>query len=98
MHQTERQYCLLMDSRKYNRNIACKRHDNAYGINGGGREADRRAADLAFYRHMRGEHDPLALLVLAAVTCFGWFYFNYHGPKRGAPWTGQLVRKIFKWY
>jgi hypothetical protein len=90
----ERQYCLLMDGRKYNRNIACKRHDNAYGINGGGSEADRRRADLAFFRHMQGEKDPLAWLVLAAVTCFGWFFFNYHG----RPWRGQMVRKLFPRY
>ena len=94
MEPRERQYCLLMDGRKYNRNAACKQHDNAYGINGGGTEADRRAADLAFYRHMRGERDPLAPLVLAAVTCFGWFFFNYHG----RPWRGQLVRKLFRNY
>jgi len=94
MSSKERQYCLLMDGRKYNRNLACKRHDNAYGINGGGSEADRRRADLAFFRHMRAEKDPLAWLVLAAVTCFGWFFFNYHGQ----PWRGQLVRKIFPRY
>ena len=92
MATKERQYCLLMDGRKFNRNIGCKRHDNAYGINGGGAEADRRAADLAFYRHMRSEGDPLAIPVLAAVTCFGWFFFNYHS----SPWRGQLVRKLFR--
>lgn len=94
MTARERQYCLLMDGRKHNRNRACRRHDNAYGINGGGTEADRRRADLAFYRHMRTERDPLALPVLAAVTCFGWFFFNYHG----RPWHGQLVRKLFPGY
>lgn len=94
MREMERQYCLFMDGRKYHRNIGCKRHDNAYGINGGGTEADRRAADLRFYRHMRGERDPLAPLVLCAVRLFGWFFFNYHG----RPWRGQLVRKIFRAY
>lgn len=94
MAQTERQYCLLLDGRKYNRNLGCKRHDNAYGVNGGGFEADRRAADLQFYRHMRDQHDPFAILALAAVTLCGWFFFNYHG----RPWHGQLVRKIFRTY
>ena len=94
MPPRERQYCLLMDGRKFNRNLGCKRHDNAYGINGGGSEADRRAADRAFYRHMQEQGDPLALLVLVAVRSCGWFYFNYHG----SPWRGQLVRKLFKAY
>lgn len=94
MAQGERQYCLLMDGRKYNRNAGCKRHDNAYGINGGGGEAERRAADRAFYAHMRAEHDPLALAVLVAVRSCGWFFFNYHG----RPWRGQLVRRIFRNY
>jgi hypothetical protein len=94
MAETERQYCLLMDGRKYNRNIGCKRHDNAYGIRGGGSRADRLAADLRLYRHMREQGDPLALLVLGAIRCFGWFFFDYHGK----PWRGQLVRKIFKKY
>ncbi len=90
----ERQYCLFMDSRKYNRNQGCKRHDNAYGINGGGTGADRRAADMAFFRHLRSHRDPLAFVVLAAVRTWGWFFFNYHG----RPWRGQLVRKIFRNY
>ena len=94
MAQTERQYCLFMDGAKYHRNIGCKRHDNAYGINGGGSEADRRAADLRLYRHMRGESDPLALVALAFIRAFGWFFFNYHG----RPWQGQLVRKISRGY
>lgn len=90
----KRQYCLFMDSAKYNRNIGCKRHDNAYGIAGGGNEADRRAADVQFYRHLRANHDPLAPLVLIAVSLFGWLFYNYHG----RPWHGQLVRKIFRRY
>ncbi|MDP9055782.1 MAG: hypothetical protein M3N34_00400 [Pseudomonadota bacterium] len=94
MPQTERQYCLFMDGRKYHRNIACKRHDNAYGINGGGTERERRAADRNLYRHMRGQGDPLAWLVLGFIRAFGWFFFNYHG----RPWRGQLVRKIFRRY
>ncbi len=94
MAQTERQYCLFMDGRKYNRHLGCKRHDNAYGKAGGGTEADRRAADLRFYRHMRGQGDPLALPVLGVVSLCGWFFFNYHG----RPWRGQLVRKIFRAY
>jgi hypothetical protein len=92
--QTERQYCLFMDGNKYNRNIGCRKHDNAYGINGGGFGKDRLAADMAFYTHLKSNNDPLAPLVLCAVRCFGWFFFNYHG----RPWRGQLVRKIFKNY
>ncbi len=94
MDKKERQYCLFMDGRKRNRNIGCKRHDNAYGINGGGSEADRLSADLALYRHMRGNRDPMAPVVLAFTRLFGWFFFNYHG----RPWRGQLVRKIFPRY
>jgi len=94
MTQTERQYCLFMNSAKFNRNIGCKRHDNAYGINGGGTPADRRRADSALYQHMRAQGDPLAPVVLVFTRAFGWFFFNYHGH----PWHGQLVRKICKWY
>ena len=91
---TERQYCLLMNGRKHNRNRGCKRHDNAYGINGGGTEADRRRADTALFAHMLAERDPLAWPVLAFTRCFGWFFFNYHG----FPWRGQMVRKLFPRY
>jgi hypothetical protein len=94
MTQKERQYCLFMDGGKYNRNMGCKRHDNAYGINGGGTSADRLRADRALYDHMRGNADPLAPVVLAFTRLFGWFFFNYHG----RPWRGQLVRKIFPRY
>ncbi len=94
MPETKRQYCLFMDGSRYNRNIACKRHDNAYGINGGGTEADRRAADLRLYRHMRDEGDPLAWVALGFIRLYGWVFFNYHG----RPWRGQLVRKIFRNY
>ena len=94
MEQKERQYCLLMDGRKYHRNAGCKRHDNAYGIRGGGDESVRRAADHALYTHMCGQGDPLAALAFTAVRCFGWFYFNYHG----RPWNGQLVRMLSRRY
>ena len=94
MSQTERQYCLFMDGRKYRRNLACKRHDNAYGINGGGDEAQRLAADRALLAHMREERDPLAWIAFAFIRLFGWFFFNYHGQ----PWRGQLVRRIFRGY
>ena len=94
MASGERQYCLFMNGRKFNRNAGCKRHDNAYGINGGGTRADRKAADLALYAHMRGNGDPLARLVLVFVRGFGWFFFNYHG----RPWRGQMVRKLFPHY
>jgi hypothetical protein len=94
MTQKERQYCLFMDGTKRNRNIGCKKHDNAYGINGGGGEADRLSADMTLFRHMRSNHDPMAPLVLLFTRLFGWFFFNYHG----RPWRGQLVRKIFPRY
>lgn len=94
MTQKERQYCLFMDSTRRNRNIGCKRHDNAYGINGGGTEADRLRADRALRDHMRANADPLAWAAFVFTRMFGWFFFNYHG----RPWRGQLVRKIFKSY
>ena len=94
MTQRERQYCLFMNGTRHNRNIGCKRHDNAYGINGGGTRADRLRADRALYAHMRSHDDPLAPLVLVFTRLFGWFFFNYHG----RPWHGQLVRKIFPRY
>nr|WP_232307239.1 hypothetical protein [Sphingomonas sp. Y57] len=83
-----------MDGSKHNRNAGCRAHDNAYGIYGGGSERDRRAADLALFRHMRANRDPLAFLVLYFTTVYGWFFFNYHG----RPWRGQLVRKLFRRY
>ncbi|MGI9276585.1 MAG: hypothetical protein ACR2PT_17295 [Endozoicomonas sp.] len=87
-----RDYCLLLDHTKYNRNIGCKKHDNAYGINGGGSEHDRRIADRAFYAHMKNNNDPMALLSYIAVSTFGWFFFNYH---QGF-WRGQLSKRIFR--
>jgi len=98
MSETERQYCLFMDGRKYCRNAGCKRHDNAYGINGGGTGRDRARADRALFAHMRGQRDPLAPLVFAATRCFGWCFFNYHRPAWWRPWRGQLVRKLFPRY
>lgn len=94
MSNTERQYCLLMDGSKRNRNVGCKRHDNAYGIRGGGNGQDRRHADRQLWLHMRSNHDPLAPLAYLFTRSFGWFFFNYHG----TPWRGQLVRKIFPRY
>jgi hypothetical protein len=90
-----RDYCLLIDSNKYNRNIACKRHDNAYGINGGGNPEDRKKADLAFYHHMKKHGDPMAKIVYIAIRTFGWIFFNY---KSGKLWQGQLIKRIFKSY
>lgn len=94
MPEPQRQYCLFMNGRKFNRNLGCKRHDNAYGIRGGGDGAARLAADRALRDHMRGQGDPLAWVVFGFVRVFGWFFFNY----RGRPWHGQLVRKIFPRY
>ena len=94
MSEKERQYCLFMDGRKLNRNMGCRRHDNAYGINGGGTERDRLRADMALYRHMRANRDWMAFVVLYFTRICGWFFFNYHG----FPWRGQLVRKIFRNY
>lgn len=83
-----RNYCLFLRSSKYNRNVGCKLHDNAYGIRGGGDRRARAAADKALYAHMRENHDPLALPAYVAVRLFGWLFFNYHG----RPWRGQLLR------
>ena len=49
-----RDYCYFLDHRKYNRNRGCRRHDNLYGINGGGGERDRWSADRELFSHMRG--------------------------------------------
>ena len=94
MADTERDYCHLIDPKKYNRNRGCRLHDNAYGINGGGSERDRWRADVALYRHMKGESDPMALPGLMATLAFGWFFFNYH-PGRWV-WRGQMVRRFAK--
>ena len=95
MAEPQRQYCLFMDGRKYDRNAGCRAHDNAYGINGGGSERDRRAADYALYRRMRSNRDPMALAVLYFTRTHGWFFFNY---TRGWLWRGQLVRKLWRGY
>jgi len=87
-----RDYCFLMDGEKYNRNIACKLHDNAYGINGGGNSDNRKDADLKFYSHLQSNQDPMAKLAYYAVRLFGWAFFNYNDKEH--PWRGQLLRKI----
>jgi hypothetical protein len=89
-----RNYCYFLDHRKYNRNDGCRRHDNLYGIAGGGGEIDRRAADLELYRHMRNEGDPMAYLTLVACVCYGWFFFNYHAGRW--IWRGQMIRRFVK--
>jgi hypothetical protein len=94
MNMPERDYCYFIDHRKYNRNIGCRKHDNAYGINGGGSERDRWRADMTFYRHMKGNGDPMALPSLIACLTFGWFCWNYH-PGKGL-WRGQLLRRFAK--
>ena len=86
-----RNYCLVINPHKYNRNLGCKFHDNAYGIIGGGYSKERKAADLQLLHHMTREGDPLAYLVYFFVRLFGWFFFNYH---RGWPWRGQLSKKL----
>jgi hypothetical protein len=89
-----RNYCHFLDGRKYNRNAGCRAHDNAYGIAGGGGERDRWRHDLALFRAMRGQGDPMALPALLACLCYGWFFFNYH-PGRWL-WRGQLVRRFVR--
>jgi hypothetical protein len=90
MKTNERKYCLLMRSHKYNRNQICKRHDNAYGIAGGGCGRDRLRADITMHARMLAQGDPLAWPAFAFVRFFGWFFFNYHGH----PWRGQLLRRF----
>jgi len=90
----ERNYCHLLDHRKYNRDRGCQLHDNAYGIAGGGSESDRYAADTDFYRRMRDQNDPMAIPALLACRGFGWFFFNYH-PGYWL-WRGQMVRRFVK--
>jgi 2-dehydro-3-deoxyphosphooctonate aldolase (KDO 8-P synthase) len=89
-----RDYCYLLNHRKYNRNQGCRRHDNLYGINGGGGERDRWRADRDLFWHMRGEGDPMAVPTLAGCLVFGWFFFNYHAGRW--PWHGQLVRRFVR--
>ena len=92
MADTERDYCHFLDPTRFNRNRGCRRHDNAYGIYGGGGEADRWRADLALFRHMKGEGDPMRWPTLAGTLAFGWFFFNYHSGRW--LWRGQLVRRF----
>ena len=94
MSTSERNYCYLLNPSKYSRNVGCRRHDNLYGIAGGGGERDRWATDLEFYRHMRSQGDPMALPALIACLLCGWFFFNYH-PGRWL-WKGQLLRRFVK--
>ncbi len=81
-----------MDGSKYNRNIACKLHDNAYGIKGGGSEHDRAKADKIFFNHLKQNKDPLAWIAYLGVRFYGWLFFNY---QKTMPWRGQLLKKIF---
>ena len=84
-------YCLIIDPDKHNRNLGCKFHDNAYGDRGGGGATERKAADRQLLRHMKRENDPLAWPVYYAVRIFGWIFFNYH---QGWLWRGQLSKKL----
>ncbi len=93
--ETERDYCLFIDCRKYNRNSYCRKHDNAYGVFGGGHAKDRLDADRRFYNAMKGEGDPVALPCFVACRAFGWFFFNY---RSGKPWKGQLIKRLFRRY
>jgi hypothetical protein len=94
MAQGERNYCVFLNPGKYNRNVGCRRHDNLYGIAGGGSERDRRRVDREFYEGMRAEGDPMAFFAWAACTLFGWFFWNYH-PGTWL-WQGQLLRRFKK--
>lgn len=94
--EKQRNYCLFLAGEKYNRNGACRLHDNLYGINGGGGRADRLAADRRLYTHMKDNRDPMALPTFLGIRLFGWFFFNYHAGQ--APWTGQLIKKIWPGY
>lgn len=87
-----RNYCILLDGRKYNRNLGCKAHDNAYGIHGGGTGRERRQADRALYAHMRANADPMAFPAFFFVRLYGWLFFNYH---KGL-WQGQLLKKCLR--
>lgn len=89
-----RDYCFLINGEKYNRNFACKRHDNLYGINGGGSEEDRKKADFLFYEHLKKNKDPMAYLAYLAVRIFGILFFNY---KTGFLWKGQFLKKLCFW-
>ena len=87
----ERDYCLFMDGSKYNRNIACRLHDNAYGIRGGGSEGQRAKADKMLFKHMQENKDPLAWIAYLGVRFYGWLFFNY---QKTMPWRGQLIKRM----
>lgn len=86
-----RNYCRILDPQKYNRNLGCKFHDNAYGIRGGGSSQDRKCADLKLLQHMLHENDPMAWPTYVTVRLFGWFFFNF---TKNSLWRGQLSKKI----
>ena len=88
-----RDYCFLIDGSKYNRNIACKFHDNAYGIHGGGDAKKRYELDKAFYDHLKKNNDPMAFWAYLAVRLFGWLFFNY---TKKHYWKGQLGKMILR--
>ncbi len=96
MHEPEksvklyRDYCFFLNSKKYNRNLGCKWHDNAYGINGGGSTVERKIADRALLNYMQQNKDPLAYPVYITVRLWGWLFFNYH---KGL-WKGQLIKRL----
>ncbi len=87
-----RNYCFLIGGKKYDRNLICKLHDNAYGLNGGGAPARRKEADLELFDYMKKRCDPMAYPAYWAVRAFGWAFFNY---KSGGLWRGQLKNIIF---
>jgi len=89
-----RNYCRVLDPRRYDRNRVCRAHDNAYGIAGGGSGPERRRADAALLAAMRGQGDPMAWPAWAACRALGWFFFNYRSGR--TPWRGQLVRRFFR--
>lgn len=94
MADRERNYCLFLNPRKYNRNQGCRRHDNLYGVAGGGSERRRWAVDYQFYRTMKAQGDPMALPAFLACLTFGWFFWNYHSGRW--PWKGQLLRRFVR--
>jgi hypothetical protein len=94
MVERERNYCFLLNPRKYNRNAGCRRHDNLYGIHGGGSERQRWAVDREFLRTMRSNSDPMAFPSYIGCLLFGWFFWNYHSTRW--PWRGQLLRRFVK--
>ena len=92
MPDVERNYCVFLDHRKYNRSVGCRRHDNLYGIAGGGSERDRRRVDREFYETMKREGDPMAFWAWLACAVFGWFFWNYHAGSW--LWRGQALRRF----